>query len=122
MVIAGVTDYGAADFVPSHASNPKAALDGSPPDTVKILLAHQPKSIFDAEAVGTHLQLSGHTHGGQFFPWDNLARLAQPYLKGLHRHGKAWIYVNRGVGYWGPPIRIGIPPEITVVNLTASLD
>ncbi len=122
VVIAGVTDYGAGSFVAGHASSPKAALAGSPPDSVKILLAHQPKSIFEAEPAGAHLQLSGHTHGGQFFPWDYLARLAQPYIKGLHRYGNTWVYVSRGVGYWGPPIRLGVPPEITVITLKAAFN
>jgi predicted MPP superfamily phosphohydrolase len=120
IVLAGVTDYGAGSFIPSHASSPKAALDGSPSGAVKILLAHQPKSIYEAEAAGVHLQLSGHTHGGQFFPWDYLGRLAQPYIKGLHKHGRAWVYVTRGVGYWGPPIRLGIPPEVTIITLKTS--
>lgn len=117
LVLAGVADYGASDFVPAHASNVEKAVQGSPEGAVKILLAHQPRSVHAAASAGIHLQLSGHTHGGQLFPWDNLARLAQPYIRGLHRHGDTWVYVNRGTGYWGPPIRIGIPPEITLVRL-----
>ena len=120
-VLAGVTDYGAGSFIALHESDPRKALAGAPIGLVKVLLAHQPKSIYEAEPAGATLQLSGHTHGGQFFPWDHLARLAQPYIKGLHKHGSAWVYVSRGVGYWGPPVRLGIPPEISVITLKASL-
>ena len=69
---------------------------------------------------GCDLQLSGHTHGGQFVPWNWVVPLQQPYVSGLHRHGRAWIYVNRGVGYWGPPVRIVAPAEITVLTLTSA--
>jgi hypothetical protein len=119
IVLAGVTDYSAGDFVRSHASDPAAAVAGVPEGLVRVLLAHQPKSIFAAAHAGYGLQISGHTHGGQFFPWDYLGRLNQPYIKGLHKHENIWIYVSRGTGYWGPPLRLGIPPEITVIRLTA---
>lgn len=118
MIIAGVTDYGAGDFVRAQESSPSAALSGAPEGLVKILLAHQPRSIHEATRAGYHVQISGHTHGGQFFPWNHLATLNQPFIKGLHRHENTWIYVSRGTGYWGPPLRIGIPPEITVITLT----
>ncbi len=117
LVLAGVTDYGGGDFLASHVSNPAAAIANSPSDSVKILLAHQPKSIVEASRAGYDLQLSGHTHGGQFFPWDGMARLIQPYIKGLHKHENTFVYVSRGSGYWGPPLRLGIPPEITVITL-----
>ncbi|MBD3299677.1 MAG: metallophosphoesterase, partial [candidate division Zixibacteria bacterium] len=118
LVIAGVTDYRAGGFYPEHASDPYAAISGAPADVPRILLAHQPASVIDASNAGFDVQISGHTHGGQFFPWDNLARLAQPYISGLHRHdSKMWIYVSRGTGYWGPPVRIGQPSEITLVTL-----
>lgn len=117
IVMAGVTDYGAHDFVPSQKSDPSAALHGAPVDTVKILLAHQPRSVVAATQAGADVQLSGHTHGGQFFPWNHLATLNQTYIKGLHKHGNTWVYVNRGTGYWGPPLRLGIPPEITLITL-----
>lgn len=117
IVIAGVTDLMAGGYFDDHASSPQAAIAGVPDGLVRILLAHQPKSVNDAAASGFDLQLSGHTHGGQFFPWDNFARLAQPYLSGLHRHEKMWVYVSRGTGYWGPPVRIGQPSEITLVTL-----
>ncbi|MBF8248254.1 MAG: Serine/threonine protein phosphatase [Bacteroidetes bacterium] len=117
IVLAGVTDHSAGDFVPEQATNPAKAFDGAPPDAVRVLLAHQPRSVFEAEKTGFDVQLSGHTHGGQFFPWNYLATLNQPYISGLHKRGNRFIYVNRGTGYWGPPLRLGIPSEITVVTL-----
>ena len=117
ILLAGITDYRAARIVSSHASDPKAALAGAPENMVKVMLAHQPKSIFEAEAAGADLMISGHTHGGQYIPWNYMVSLNQPYVHGLHRHGGAQIYVSRGTGYWGPPIRVGAPSEITVLRL-----
>ena len=117
IVLAGVTDYTGGDFLKSHVSDPEAALRGAPAAMPRLLLAHQPRSIDDAARAGVDLQLSGHTHGGQFFPWGAITRMGQPYLKGTHRHGGTWIHVNTGCAYWGPPLRLGIPPEITVVTL-----
>jgi hypothetical protein len=117
ILLAGVTDYSAGQFVKSHASNPEAAISGAPPSDVKILLAHQPRSLYAALPLGFDLQISGHTHGGQFFPWNLLAALGQPYIAGLHKHENMWIYVSRGTGYWGPPIRLAARSEMTVVKL-----
>ncbi len=117
MTLAGVTDYTGGQFSPSHRSDPHGAIAGAPSSDLKVLLAHQPKSIYEASKAGYDLQLSGHTHGGQFFPGSTLARLAQPYLHGLHKHDNTWIYVSRGTGYWGPPLRIGQPSEITHITL-----
>ena len=117
MILAGVTDYSAGDFIPEQKSSPSKAFDNAPSGLVRILLAHQPRSISEAAKIGVDLQLSGHTHGGQFFPWTHLSMLNQPYIKGLHKHDNTWVYVNRGTGYWGPPLRLGIPPEITVIKL-----
>ncbi|MPZ41831.1 MAG: metallophosphoesterase [Betaproteobacteria bacterium] len=118
VVVAGVTDYSAGYFVPSHRSDPAAALAGAPTDAgVRVLLAHQPRSAFAAAPAGFHLQLSGHTHGGQIFPWKYLVRLQQPFTAGLHRVGSLWVYVSRGTGYWGPPKRLGAPSEITYLRL-----
>jgi predicted MPP superfamily phosphohydrolase len=83
----------------------------------KLLLAHQPLSAFAAAPVGFDLQLSGHTHGGQFLPWTFLVRLQQPITAGLHRIESLWVYVSRGTGYWGPPLRLGAPSEITHLRL-----
>ncbi len=117
IVLAGVTDYRAERIKPSHATNPGAALAGAPEKRVKIMLAHQPKSVFGAEATGADLLICGHTHGGQYIPYTYMVPLDQPYVHGLHKHGKTWIYVSRGTGYWGPPIRVGAPSEITVLRL-----
>jgi predicted MPP superfamily phosphohydrolase len=120
VVVAGVTDYSAGYFEPSHRSDPAAALAGAPTNAgVRLLLAHQPRSAFAAAPVGFDLQLSGHTHGGQIFPWKYLVRLQQPFTCGLHRVGSLWVYVSRGTGYWGPPKRLGAPSEITYVRLVA---
>jgi predicted MPP superfamily phosphohydrolase len=117
-VVAGVTDYSAAHFDPTHRSNPFAAIAGSPADAgVKILLAHQPRSAPDAADAGFDLQLSGHTHGGQFMPWNFFVKLQQPFVAGLHRLRQLWVYTSRGTGYWGPPKRFGAPSEITLVTL-----
>ena len=85
-----------------------------------MLLAHQPRSAAAAEAAGFDLQLSGHTHGGQFLPWNFLVRLQQPFTAGLHRWRRMWVYTSRGTGYWGPPKRFGAPSEITLLRLVAA--
>jgi predicted MPP superfamily phosphohydrolase len=118
MVLAGVADYGAHHYDLSHRSDPVAALLGAPADAaLRVLLAHQPRSAAAAEEAGFDLQLSGHTHGGQFLPWNFLVRLQQPFTAGLHRLGGLWVYVSRGTGYWGPPKRLGAPSEITHLRL-----
>ncbi|MCG8492290.1 MAG: metallophosphoesterase, partial [Sneathiellales bacterium] len=117
LVVAGITDYSAAKIIPAHKSDPVAALDGSPEDAPKILLAHQPRSATAAEQAGFDLQLSGHTHGGQFWPWNHFVRFQQPFTAGLRRLGNLWVYTSRGTGYWGPPKRFGAPSEITLIKL-----
>ncbi len=117
LVLAGVTAFNAGLFDAAQKSDPVAALAGSPAGVPRILMAHQPRSANAAEAAGFDLQLSGHTHGGQFWPWNHLVRLQQPYTAGLHRHGKLWVYTSRGTGYWGPPKRFGAPAEITRIRL-----
>lgn len=118
LLLAGVTDYHGGNFFPNHKSDPVAAMSGAPPCNPKILLAHQPLSIYAASKAGYDFQISGHTHGGQFFPGNWLARAFQPYIKGLHKHDNTMIYVSCGTGYWGPPLRLGAPSEITVLKLT----
>jgi predicted MPP superfamily phosphohydrolase len=118
LVLAGVTDYGAHRFDPAQRSDPAAALEGAPLDAgAKILLAHQPSSADAAEHAGFDVQLSGHTHGGQFWPWNHFVRYFQPFTAGLHRLKRLWVYVNSGTGYWGPPNRFGVPAEITRIRL-----
>jgi len=117
-VIAGVTDYTAGHFDPAHRSDPAAALTGAPGDVlIRVLLAHQPRSAEAAADAGFTLQLSGHTHGGQFFPWNLFVRLQQPFTAGLAKMNGLWVYTSRGTGYWGPPKRLGAPSEITRVRL-----
>ncbi len=118
LLMAGVTDYNGGRFDESHRSNPEKALMGAKADDVKILLAHQPRSCYAATQAGVDLQLSGHTHGGQFVPWNLLVRLQQPYVAGLFRHDdRLQVYVNRGTGYWGPPLRLGVPSEVSLLEL-----
>ena len=120
LVIAGVTDYTAAHFDAAHASDPKRALHDAPPLVrTRLLLAHQPRSAPAAAEAGYQLQLSGHTHGGQFFPWNLFVPLQQPFTAGLHRLREMWVYTSRGTGYWGPPKRFGVPSEITLLKLVA---
>ncbi len=118
LVLAGVTDLSAHHFDPAARSDPAGALRGAPPDAgVKILLAHQPGSAAAAAAAGFDVQISGHTHGGQFWPWNLFVGFFQPFTGGLNRLQHMWVYVSRGTGYWGPPNRLGVPPEITLIRL-----
>jgi uncharacterized protein len=120
LVLAGVTDFSAGHFDRQHASDPAAALRGAPAAAPKVLLAHQPRSAAAAATAGFDLQISGHTHGGQFLPWIFFVRLQQPFTAGLHRVGRMWVYVSRGTGYWGPPKRLGAPSEITEIRLVSA--
>jgi hypothetical protein len=117
LLLAGVTDHQGGDHDPEHESDPAAACAGAPDHDVSVLLAHQPRSIYAAAEAGYDLQISGHTHGGQYFPMNLLVHLVQPYVAGLHLHGGTQIYVSRGTGYWGPPMRLGAPQEITLLSL-----
>jgi predicted MPP superfamily phosphohydrolase len=117
IVLAGVTDTSAGGFIPGHRSDPYRAIAGAPAADVRILLAHQPKSLYESSKAGFDVQISGHTHGGQFFPWNLLATIGQPYIKGLHKFADTWIYVSKGTGYWGPPVRLAARSEITVLTL-----
>ena len=118
LILAGVTDYSAHHFDEAHRSDPHRALDGAPATAlVRILLAHQPRSAPAALEAGFDLQLSGHTHGGQFWPWNLFVRFQQPFTAGLNKLQTLWVYTSRGTGYWGPPKRFGAPSEITAVRL-----
>jgi hypothetical protein len=118
LVLAGVTDLSAHHFNADEHSDPVAALHGAPADAgAKILLAHQPNSAPAAARAGFDVQISGHTHGGQFWPWNLFVGIFQPFTGGLYRLKNLWVYVNRGTGYWGPPNRFGVPSEITRIRL-----
>ena len=117
IVLGGVTDHTGGQFLREHISDPAKAMLGAPADTARILMAHQPKAIFKTASLGIDLILSGHTHGGQFFPWNLAAAIDQPYISGLHDHNGTLIYVSRGTGYWGPPVRLAARSEITVITL-----
>lgn len=95
------------------------ALAGRNEDHAAVLLAHQPANFHEAAARGIGLQISGHTHGGQIFPGTHLVGLQWEYVAGLYRHQDSHIFVSRGCGFWGPPLRIGSPPEIARIVLTA---
>ncbi len=115
--LAGVDDHSAKGFGRGHGTDLEKALAGRDPARALVLLAHQPKTILAAVRYGIDLQLSGHTHGGQIWPWGYAVKLDQPHVAGLSRHGDATIYVSRGTGYWGPPMRVGAPAEVTRLEL-----
>jgi predicted MPP superfamily phosphohydrolase len=113
LLVAGVDDY-------SAARDPEAdvmrSLAGAPEGPVRILLAHHPKTALAAQEK-FDLQLSGHTHGGQFLPWNFASRFVHMFTAGLYRVGSMWLYVSRGTFYWGPAVRVMAPAEITVIDL-----
>ena len=122
LVVAGVADHSAHHFDPAHRSDPQAAMAGAPAAAlIRVLLAHQPRSAEAAAKAGFQLQLSGHTHGGQFWPWNFFVRLQQPFTAGLHRWQELWVYTSRGTGYWGPPKRLGAPSEIPHLRLVPAV-
>ncbi len=119
--LAGVDDRSAVRYGGLAPADAVArALAGRDPRRELILLAHQPRSLFDAAPFDVGLQLSGHTHAGQIWPFSYLVRLQQPFVAGLHRRGRSQIYVSSGTGYWGPPMRLGTTAEITHVTLEAA--
>jgi len=119
LVIAGVDDRTArGSGLDGHGADLNAALAGADPALPVVLLAHQPKQVTDAVRAGVDLQLSGHTHGGQIWPFHFLVRLDQPVVQGLSRHGeRTQLYTSRGAGFWGPPFRVFAPSELTVLTL-----
>ena len=122
LVLAGVADHSARHFDATHRSDPHAAMAGAPRAAgLRVLLAHQPRSAEAAASAGFDVQLSGHTHGGQFWPWNLLVKLQQPFVAGLHRWQELWVYTSRGTGYWGPPKRLGAPSEITHLRLVPAV-
>jgi predicted MPP superfamily phosphohydrolase len=119
IMIAGVTDPVGASM-PNHQPNMTLALATNEIIDFKILLAHRPGVYVEAEKMNVDLQFSGHTHAGQFFPFNLLMPLAHKYYKGLNKIGNLCLYVNPGTGYWGPANRFGIPAEITSLKLSTA--
>jgi uncharacterized protein len=119
LVVAGVDDATAqGSGVRGHGANLDAALAGADRGLPTLLLAHQPKQVAHAVNAGVDLQISGHTHGGQIWPFNFLVRLEQPVVRGLSRHGdRTQLYTSRGTGFWGPPFRVFAPSEITLLTL-----
>ena len=121
LVLAGVNDFTAHHFDPDDRSDPVAALRGAPSSVgARVLLAHQPGTAPAAAEAGYDVQISGHTHGGQFWPWNHFVGYFQLFTSGLNRLGNLSVYVSRGTGYWGPPNRFLVPGEITRIRLVAA--
>jgi uncharacterized protein len=122
LIVAGIDDLTAAGSgLAGHGADAGAALAGADPALPVLLLAHQPKQIGMAVDHGVDLQISGHTHGGQMWPFHYLVRTDQPSVAGLTRHGaRTQLYTSRGTGFWGPPFRIFAPSEITLLTLRTS--
>jgi predicted MPP superfamily phosphohydrolase len=119
--LAGIDDrIAAGSGVPGHGADLDAALDGRDDAVPVVLLAHQPVMVDLARDAGVDLQLSGHTHGGQMWPFDYAIRLDQPVVQGLSRVGDTQLFVTSGAGFWGPPVRIGARPEVAVIELRSS--
>ncbi len=117
LLVGGVTDFRAGQLVPEHTSDPHLAMRDAPEHDFSLLLAHQPSSVYEAAKAGWKFQISGHTHGGQFFPFNFVIGLVHEFAVGLGKHLDTLIYVSRGAGYWGPPNRLGAPSEITKITL-----
>ncbi len=118
LLVGGVPDP-MAEYFRDEKMDPKKAVEGGEDVPFKLLLSHRPQACEEGEKAGFHLQLSGHTHAGQYFPFNFLIPFFHTYYRGLNRHGAMWVYVNAGTGYWGPPNRFGISSEITLLTLTA---
>lgn len=120
LIIAGIDDPTGRGLT-GHGPDIEAALAGADPAIPVVLLAHQPVQVADAVKAGVALQISGHTHGGQIWPFHYLVRLEQPVVAGLSRHGeRTQLYTSRGTGFWGPQLRLFAPSEITVLILRSA--
>ena len=115
--VGGITDPAAAGFGELEPDLARAFGDGARDCALKILLSHRPGFARRAGEVGFDLQLSGHTHGGQFFPWTVVVTFVHEFHQGLRRAGRAWIYVSPGTGTWGPLLRLGTTPELTLLTM-----
>jgi len=120
LAVAGVTDHSTGRFYSELACDPHAAIRGEGElADIRLLLAHQPITAPAAADAGFHLSLHGHTHGGQWWPWNYFVRMQQPVVRGLHRFGRMWSYTSVGTGYWGPPKR-HFRSEITLLTLRST--
>jgi len=120
--LAGIDDHEGKRLAPGHGPDLAKALEGRNPDRAVVLLAHQPRAVLEACRHEVGLVLSGHTHGGQIWPWSYLVYLQQPYVRGLHEHRGTQVYISAGTGFWGPPMRLGSTAEITLVTLRSKGD
>jgi len=120
LVIGGITDFNQGSHFPGSKSDPAKAFS-QVPEGPRILLAHQPRSALAAQGLHIALQLSGHTHGGQIWPWHFFVRLQQPANSGFAKLGDVLVFTSRGVGFWGPPMRLFAPPEVPVLVLRRSV-
>jgi predicted MPP superfamily phosphohydrolase len=118
--LAGVDDRQARLFGGDHGEDVPRALAGRDPARAVVLLAHDPGTFRRAVRHDVDLQVSGHTHGGQLWPFRWLVRLVVPWVDGHHRVGASQLYVSRGTGFWGPPMRFLAPAEITELVLRAA--
>ena len=117
VALAGVDDHRASMMADDGGEDLDLGLAGIPADRPVVLLAHDPSTFKQASRRGVDLQLSGHTHAGQIWPFRYLVRIATPFVQGIHRRGASTVYVSRGTGFWGPPMRLGAPAEITELCL-----
>lgn len=115
--LAGVDDHDGARIAPGHGPDLRKALEGRDPSRAVVLLAHQPRIIKEAARQGVDLVLSGHTHGGQIWPFSYLVYLQQPYVRGLKGEGDTLLYLSSGTGFWGPPMRLGTTAEMALITL-----
>jgi len=118
--LVGVDDHRGSHIGDAGREDLDAALAGRDPSRPAVLLAHDPSTFKRASRMGIDLQLSGHTHGGQIWPFEFLVRLAIPFVAGRYRRGDASLYVSRGTGFWGPPMRLRAPAEITEITLRSA--
>jgi predicted MPP superfamily phosphohydrolase len=109
--LVGVDDH-RGDWLADDGEDLDGALAGRDDQRPAVLLAHDPTTFKRASERGIDLQISGHTHGGQIWPFEYLVRLAIPFVAGLYRKNGAHLYVSRGTGFWGPPMRLAAPAEI----------
>jgi len=118
VVIGGIPDLHGVRFLADHESRPDLVFAGAPEGAPRVLLAHQPRAVTGAAPHGVDLMLTGHTHGGQIFPFHLFVRLQQPVVRGLRKLLGVWVYAHRGTGFWGPPMRLFSTPEIAEITLT----